>query len=131
MVGIGTWVAFLCWLPSAQSRDVEATAVQPVDAEVTGYIASYLLPVVAATSPSAGDIAAYVVCAVLFLVVAFVADLGSVNPVVYLFGLRVARADIDGRHVVILAKELPRPRQRIRVARGVGVVLVLGPEDQG
>jgi hypothetical protein len=129
VMGLGIWVGFLSWLPHAQTREVEPSAVEPIDAEVTGYIASYLLPIVAVGSPTAGDIAAYAVCAVLFLVVAFAADLGSVNPVVYLFGLRVARAEIDGRHVIVLAEQVPRPGQALKVAQGVGVVLVMGPDD--
>lgn len=128
MVGLGAWTAFLLWLPKAQSRDAIPTAVTPIDGEVTAYIASYLLPIIAASSPDAGDIAAYAICAALFLVVAFVAGLGSVNPVVYLFGLRVARAEIEGKHVIVLAKELPQVGARITIARGVGVVLVLSPE---
>lgn len=128
-LGLAVWTGFLLWLPHAQPREVRPSNVDPMDGEVTAYIASYLLPIVAAASPSTGDLFGYGVCAVLVLIVAFTADLGSVNPVVYLFGLRVARVEIDGRAMVILAKRLPRAEESITVARAAGVTRVLASGD--
>jgi hypothetical protein len=80
-MGLIVWTVFLAWLPRRQPRDVRLMDVQPIDSEVTGYIASYLLPIVAAGSPSTGDIAAYGLCVLLLLIIAFAADLGAINPV--------------------------------------------------
>lgn len=99
--------------------------MEPSDSEVTAYIASYLLPILAAPSPSIGDVLAYTVCGVLILVVAFAADLGSINPIVYLFGFRVARAQIGDDAVIILARKFPDAGTIATVAHAAGVVLVI------
>jgi hypothetical protein len=124
-VGVGVWSLFLAWLPHAQPREIELSAVEPADTEVTAYIASYLLPILAAASPRTGDIVAYVLCGLLILIVAFAADLGSVNPVVYLFHLRVMRARVDGGYVIILARGVPEVGTPVVATQALGVVLVL------
>jgi hypothetical protein len=129
IAGIGVWSLFLVWLRRAQPHEIELTAVEPADTEVTAYIASYLLPILAATSATTGDIIAYVLCGLLILVVAFAADLGSVNPIVYLFRLRVMRARVDGEHVIILARKVPAVETTVIATQALGVVM-LPTEDQ-
>jgi hypothetical protein len=124
VVGIGVWSLFLAWLPHAQPREIELTAVEPADTEVTAYIASYLLPILAATSATTGDIVAYALCGLLILVVAFAADLGSVNPIVYLCRLRVMRAQIDGAHVIIIARQVPDTGTTVIATQALGVVML-------
>ena len=128
--GIGVWSLFLAWLPHAQPREIELSAVEPADTEVTAYIASYLLPILAAASPTTGDIVAYGLCGLLLLIVAFAADLGSVNPVVYLFRLRVMRAQVASGHVIILARGIPAVGTTVIATQGLGVVLVLRTAGQ-
>jgi hypothetical protein len=125
VIGIGVWSLFLAWLPHAQPREIEIATVEPADTEVTAYIASYLLPILAAASPTTGDIVAYAICGLLILIVAFAADLGSVNPVVYLFRLRVMRARVDGGHVIILVRGVPEVGTTVVATQALGVVLVL------
>lgn len=125
LLGIGAWSLVLTWLPHAQTRQINLTAVEPADTEVTAYIISYLLPIVAAASPATGDIVAYVLCGLLILIVAFAADLGSVNPIVYLFRLRVMRARVDGEPAIILARGLPGERKMV-ATRAAGVVFIVG-----
>lgn len=129
IVGIGVWSLFLARLPHAQPREIELTAVEPADTEVTAYIASYLLPILAATSATAGDIAAYVLCGLLILIVAFAADLGSVNPIVYLFRLRVMRAQVNGEHVIILTHRVPPTGTGVIATQALGVVLMLRTKE--
>lgn len=126
----GAWGLILWWLPHAQPRRVKLSNVDPVDAEVTAYIASLLLPIIAASSPSGGDIAAYVLCALLILVVAYAADLGSVNPLIYLFRLRVVRAEVDGRSAVLLVRSVPSRGGSARVVRAAGVIRVLEVNEE-
>jgi hypothetical protein len=130
VLGVLAWVALLqIWLPHhAHPRAVVLKTVEPLDTEVTAYIASYLLPIVAAGSPGTGDWFAYGLCAVLILIVAYGADLGSVNPIVYLFGLRVARAEIDGQSIFLLVDRIPPPESSATIARTAGVALVLKQE---
>jgi hypothetical protein len=130
VAGIGVWSLFLTWLPHAQPREIELAAVEPADTEVTAYIASYLLPILAATSPTTGDIVAYVLCGVLILVVAFAADLGSVNPVVYLFRLRVMRARVNDEGVIILIRGVPEAGTTVVATQALGVVLMLRVANQ-
>jgi hypothetical protein len=127
LTGLLVWAAFLWWLPQAQPRTVVVTEVQPVDAEVTGYIVSYLLPIVAVTSADPGDIVAYAICGWLILTVAFVADLGSVNPLVYVFRLRVVKARIGGQSSILLVREIPGEGATVDVTRAAGVTRVLSP----
>ena len=129
-VGMGIWSLFLAWLPHAQPREIELSAVEPADTEVTAYIASYLLPILAAASPTTGDIVAYALCGLLILIVAFAADLGSVNPVVYLFRLRVMRARVAGGHVIILARGVPAVGTTVIATQALGVVLVPRTTEQ-
>ncbi|HWT92033.1 MAG TPA: hypothetical protein VN238_03485 [Solirubrobacteraceae bacterium] len=124
LIGLWVWAAFLWWLPRAQPRPVVINQAQPVDPEVTGYIVSYLLPVVAAASPKTGDLLAYGVCAALILVVAWAADLGAVNPLVYLFRLRVSRVLVNGHPTVVLARGVPTDGQAT-ITRAAGVTFVL------
>lgn len=129
IAGIVAWAGLIrAWLPRAQPRTVRLEKVDAIDGEVTAYIASYLLPIVAAGSPTVGDWFAYGICAVLILIVGFASNLGSVNPVVYFFGLRVARAEIDGQSIFLLVDRVPPPGQEARVARAVGVALLLRSE---
>jgi hypothetical protein len=130
VVGVAVWSLFLAWLPHAQTREVQLAAVEPADTEVTAYIASYLLPILAAASPTTGDIVAYALCGLLILIVAFAADLGSVNPIVYLFRLRVMRARVDGHHVIILVRGVPEVGTTVVATQALGVVLVPRIEEQ-
>lgn len=122
--GVVTWAVFLGWLPHTQPRDVSLSQVEPIDAEVTAYIASYLLPIVAATPEDAGDIAAYATCAMLVLAIAFTADLSSVNPLIYIFGFRVVRAYINARPMILLVDELPPERcEKVILRYAIGIPL--------
>jgi hypothetical protein len=127
-VGTATWCGFLFWLPRRQPRDVDLTEIELVDTEVTGYLVSILLPLVAAGDPSAGDLAAYALCAALVLFVAFVSDLAAVNPFIYVFGYRVARARVEGRPTVLLVSDSAVSAGRVTVASAIGIVLVIRAE---
>ncbi|WP_327467738.1 hypothetical protein [Baekduia sp.] len=129
--GIAVWLAFLCWFPSrSQPREVVLGEVEPIDGEVTAYVASLLLPLVAVGNPDAGDLGAYVVCAVLILIVGYAADLGSVNPVIYLLGLRVVRAEVDGRLAIMLVRLVPSRGDPVVLVRAAGVIRVLDDESE-
>ncbi len=131
VIGVSVWSLFLAWLPRAQPREIELAAVEPADTEITAYIASYLLPILAAASPTTGDIVAYVLCAVLILIVAFAADLGAVNPVVYLFRLRVIRVRVAEEPVIMLVRAVPRAGTTVLASQALGVVLMLPDSEKG
>lgn len=122
--GVGVWVSFLIWLRSHQPRDAEVVEVEPIDDEVTGYIVSILLPLVAAGDPSSGDLIAYGICGVLILLVAYVSDLAVANPLIYLLGFRVARARVAGETTIVLVDDLDAPEGDVTVRRALGVTYV-------
>lgn len=124
VAGVGVWTIFLIWLRSHQPRDAEVVEVEPIDDEVTGYIVSILLPLVAAGDPSGGDLIAYGICGVLILLVAYVSDLAVANPLIYLLGFRVARARVSGETTLVLVDDLDAPEGDVTVRRALGVTYV-------
>jgi hypothetical protein len=129
LAGITAWIVFLAWLPHRQARSVSVIDVEYVDAEVTGYVVSLLLPLLAAVKPRLEDWVAYGVCAVLILLVAYAAELWSINPVTYAFGMRTARASVDGRRTVVLMRGHVAEGHDATVVRRIGVTLILGDAD--
>lgn len=133
ILGVIVWIWFLRWLPHRQARDVNVKGAHYIDAEVTGYIVSLLLPVVATSSSALNDWLAYLICGALILLVAFSAELWSVNPITYAFGMRAARAIVDDEpRVILLRGALLEDGPRLAVRR-IGVTYVLesasGAED--
>jgi len=124
IAGVGVWVSFLIWLRRHQPRGAEVVEVEPIDDEVTGYIVSILLPLVAAGDPSSGDLVAYGICGVLILFVAYVSDLAVANPLIYLLGFRVARARVTGETTIVLVDDLDAPEGDVTVTRALGVTYV-------
>jgi len=126
VLGIAIWACFLNWLPRRQPRESVVEWSEFIDSEVTGYIVSLLLPVIAVSRPDLHDWLAYGVCAALILVVAFAAQLWSVNPITYLCGMRAARAVVDGEPLIVLVRGPLGGSDRKTITRRLGVTLVLG-----
>jgi len=124
VVGLASWAAFLLWLPDRQPRDPDITDIEPMDGEVTAYIVSLLLPLIAAGDPSTGDLIAYVLCGGMILFVAYVTNLAVVNPLIYFLGYRVAWATINGDRMIVLIKRALNEGADVRVIRAVGVTLI-------
>jgi hypothetical protein len=125
-IGILIWVLFLLWVPHGQPRAIRASETEPIDTEVTAYIVSLLLPIVAAGKPDAGDLVAYGLCALLILYIAYVSDLAAFNPFVYMFGYRVARTKIDGRPTTVLITDATEASGDVDVVKAIGVMVILG-----
>ncbi len=130
VVGVASWLWFLRWLPDRQPRTAEVSDIELIDTEVTGYIVSLLLPLVAAGQPTPGDLVAYGLCAVLILFVAFMSNLAAVNPFIYLFGYRVARATVEGRPSVVLVGDSADAAGDVTLVRAIGVMLITGKAQQ-
>ncbi len=121
-IGLLAWALVLERLPRAQPRDAKVSAVEPVDAEVTGYVVSLLLPTVASSSPTTAEWIAYGFCAALILIVAYASNLWAVNPIVYLFGMRAVRCVIENERRIVLVKELPGEGETVHVTTRAGVL---------
>jgi hypothetical protein len=124
IIGLSSWIAFLSWLPARQPREAPVSEIEPIDGEVGAYIVSILLPLVAAGDPSPGDLVAYGQCGVLILFVAYVSNLALVNPLIYFFGYRVARATVDGERTIVLIKKSAELDGDVTVVRAVGVTFI-------
>jgi hypothetical protein len=134
LVGLGAWLGFLYWLPGRQPRTAEVSSdIELIDTEVTGYIVSILLPLVAAGDPTAGDLVAYGLCGVLILFVAYASNLAAVNPFIYFFGFRVIRVTVDGERTVALTYDPHESEGEVYVVQAIGVTLIRGkaPPTEG
>jgi hypothetical protein len=81
--------------------------------------------VIVASKPATADWLAYGACAFLILLVAFAAELWAVNPITYLFGLRAARAIVDGTPRVVLVRGTLVEVGELPVISHLGVTLIL------
>jgi hypothetical protein len=102
-LGTTWWLWFLLRVVKRrQTWEITIDGAEPIDRDVTAYVAFYLLPVLAAKPEHDTDYLAYALAAFLILVVAYRADLGSINPIAYLFGYRVYRVSaVDGVRIVL------------------------------
>jgi len=69
-------------------------------ADVSGYIAAYLLPFLTVASPSPRDLSAYAIFVVVAGLVYVRSGLMQINPTVYLFKYKVLRASVPVRGAI-------------------------------
>jgi hypothetical protein len=114
----------LTWWASRVAR-VPRTFREVKDAggEVAGYLATYLLPFLAAPHADAGDLVGYAIYAVVVVVVTLRSNLGAVNPAIYLFGWKIATVTLqDGRERYLVCRRTPPPGEVVHVANLYGVL---------
>jgi hypothetical protein len=114
----------LSWLArgkQAVPRTVEdASDVGP---EVAAYLATYLLPLLAAPSPTSGDLVGYAIYGVVVVVVSLRSNMAHVNPTLYLLGWRVTGVTLEGGdHQYLISRHAPVSGDQIRVSRLYGVL---------
>lgn len=124
VIGLG-YVAVALWVIPRRSeqRVYPVEAVKDASGEVAGYLATYVVPFVAVTSPSAADVAGYCILAAVVLVIFVRSDLAQINPVLYLLGRRVASITAGGRSYYVVCRRLPRPPGQIYAARVAGLLV--------
>ena len=99
------------------------TAVRDSGAEVAGYLATYLLPFLAAPHLDTGDIWAYGIYAVVVIVITLRSDLAHINPAIYVLGWKVVTVTLqDGRERYLVCRRSPAPGDRTRVSELYGVL---------
>ncbi len=107
LVATAWWLWFLLRVVKRrQTWDITIDAAEPIDRDVTAYVASYLLPVLAARPEHDTGYLAYSLAAFLILVVAYRADLGAINPLAYLCGYRAYRVSAADGVRLVLSKRL-------------------------
>jgi hypothetical protein len=94
------------WRIEARRRDFVAVEDRGVD--VAGYLATYLVPFLTVSKPTAHDVVAYTVFLGLVGVVYVRSTLISVNPLIYLFGFRLfAVRDAHGQPQLLISRKAP------------------------
>jgi hypothetical protein len=114
----------LSWLArgkQAVPRRVEETS--DAGSEVAAYLATYLLPLLAAPTPKTGDLIGYAIYGVVVIVVSLRSDMAHVNPTLYLLGWRVTSVTLDGGdHQYLISRHAPKAGDTVRVTRLYGVL---------
>jgi hypothetical protein len=112
LIGVGLaavawWLWFLLVVVKRRQRwEIRVLSAEPVDRDVAAYVASYLLPVLAAKPEHSSTYAAYGLAAALILIVAYRADLGAINPLAYLCGYRAYRISADQSVRIVLSRSV-------------------------
>jgi hypothetical protein len=123
LLGIGDAIRLTRF--AGERKAVPRTFVEVEDrgSQVAGYLATYLLPFLAAPSPTTGDLIGYAIYAVVVIVVALRSDLVHVNPTLYLLGWKVVtvRGGND-RLRYLVCKATPRVGEPVRVTDFAGVL---------
>jgi hypothetical protein len=123
LIGLGDGLR-LSWL--AQEKVAvprKVASVQDAGPEVAGYLATYLLPLLAAPSPTTGDLFGYGIYGLVVILVWLRSNMAHVNPTLYLLGWRVTQVTfVEEDQSYLIARHVPRPGDEIRVARLSGVL---------
>lgn len=114
----------LTWLAGRLSTVPRSFAeVRDAGSEVAGYLATYLLPFLAAPHASVGDLVGYSIYAAVVIVITVRSNLGVVNPTIYLLGWRVALVRVHGgRERFLICRHIPPASAVVNVADFFGVL---------
>lgn len=123
LIGLGDGIR-LTWLAPRGFARPTVSYVRDAGGEIAGYLATYLLPLLAAPDPTGGDLAAYGVYFALVGVVSLRSDLAHVNPTIYVLGWRVVtiRIEADDRERYLICRRAPSVGQCVQVSQLVGVL---------
>jgi hypothetical protein len=107
--------------------DITVQASEDTGGEVSGYLASYLLPFVTVPSPGWRDLLAYGLFLLVGLVIYVQSDLVRVNPTVYLFMYRILKVKYnEGKQQYLVTRIAPDDGQNVSVVDVAGVMLDTG-----
>lgn len=107
----------------AQPRAYQVESVDDAAGEVAGYMATYVLPFVTVPSPSAADLAGYLIVAVVVAAIFTRSELARINPTLYLLGWRIARIRTGPRSCYVVCRRLPRAGTTIGAVRVAGLLI--------
>lgn len=99
------------------------SSIRDSGGEIAGYVATYLLPFLAAPHPDTGDLWAYGIYALVVAVITLRSDLGHVNPTIYMLGWRVVTVTLeDGRERYLVCRAAPKAGESVRVSELYGIL---------
>jgi hypothetical protein len=90
--------------------------VRDSGSEIAGYLATYLLPLLAAPNPDMGEIVGYAIYGLLIIVITLRSDLAHVNPTLYALGWKIVSVRTSAGHEQFLVcRTAPRPGHPVYV----------------
>jgi len=90
------------------SRTIAFDDISDKSADVSGYLATYLLPFIAGPPTDFGGWVAYAIYFLVAWAVFVPSRLGLVNPTLYVMGWQVVEATRNGHREIIIAQDPPR-----------------------
>jgi hypothetical protein len=98
-------------------------AVRHKGNDVSGYLATYVLPFLVGPPATWHQAAAYLVYFAVAWTVFVNSDLLFINPTLYLLRWRVAAGRVNGREVLILAREIPKDSEEFDAVSFAGGIV--------
>lgn len=109
-----------------EPHDITVKTSEDLGGEVSGYLASYLLPFVTVPSPGWRDLLGYILFLLVALVIYVRSNLVRANPTLYLFGYRVLRVRYGDTEQFLLTRGAPRDGSTVSVVDVAGVLIDTG-----
>ncbi|MFC5142041.1 hypothetical protein ACFPK1_27675 [Actinomycetospora rhizophila] len=103
---------------------VEVENVSDAGQAVSGYLATYLLPFLGNLPGNGGDWVAVGLYFVVALMVYVKTDLALINPTLYLYGYRLAKASLDGQDAIVVSRHRIRSGDSVLVSNFLDVIVV-------
>jgi hypothetical protein len=122
-------VASLLWLLKLDNRASKApytlTGVRDAGGEAASYLATYLLPFLTVSTPTARDVIAYAGFLLVAALISVRSDVAQVNPLLYLLGYRVMSiTDSNRLNAYLITRHSRRAGDCVQATRFRGDVLV-------
>ena len=109
------WIVFVVARRSG-AEPIRIAEVEDAGSEVSGYLATYLLPFLTVAAPSDRDIIAYAIFLFIGGLIYVRSEMTQVNPTLYLLGRRVAKVTSDaGWRGYVIVRSHPEVDDVVRV----------------
>jgi|GEM_PF-3373303 len=124
VTGIGVLWGVLAYWAGRSEITIVAASVDDRGADVGGYVAAYLMPLLVVSEPSGWDIGAYALILFVIGTVYVRSRMIQFNPVLYLMGYRLYSITTqDGFQGYLIHRATPGVGEEIRVVRRENVLL--------
>lgn len=126
IIGVADMANLIFWKPkNIEPHSRVVASVRDHGVEVSGYVASYLLPFIASPSPTANDLISYGIFLLVIAVIYARSEMTQINPTLYLMGRRVLRiTDDQGFDGHAIVKQDLQPGDTLRAVHLDAGVLV-------
>jgi hypothetical protein len=116
VLGVGDAFRLTLLAKTRGGDDKVFVEVRDSGSEIAGYLATYLLPLLAAPNPGTGEIIGYAIYGVLIVVITLRSDLAHVNPTLYALGWKIVSVRTNtGREQFLVCRTAPRPGHPVYV----------------